>query len=93
MTLININTSLYSLENMYKNYKYIGKLYNIDDCILSIQNMRLHAQLKKNHHQCSEFGKHNVAQCVFTDWTLCTNWLPEMMPDPVVSPGILQLAY
>lgn len=54
--------------------------------------MRLQAQLKK-HHKCSKFGKHNVAQCVFTDGTLCTNWLPKMMPDPVVSPGILQLAY
>lgn len=92
MTLISINTSLYNLENMYKNYKYIAKLYKIENYLLSIKNMRLHAQLK-NHHKYSEFGKHNVAQCASTDWTLCTNWLPEMMPDPVVSPGILQLAY
>lgn len=39
-----------------------------------------------------EFGKHSVTQCVFTDWTLCTNWSPLTVPGPVVSPGSSQPA-
>ena len=29
-----------------------------------------------------EFGKRNVAQCVFVDWILCTNWPSATVPDP-----------